>query len=246
MSSSSCRFSPFYAEFYDLEHTEISKEDWQQLASLIQEGPILEAMCGSGRYLVPLKERAVPIEGLEICPFMIQACRRKLQEKGLDCLLHQQDIEHMQIAQTYQLIFILAKSLSMISKEKLLPVFKRLYQHLYPGGRLFFDLWAIPEGDVPLQSCEEKIFYKEGKVLKMEEEFIYEPTRQRYLLTNRYFSLQDEIQVQLYEREEIEEKLLQAGFQIEKREDQAQFVKIQNQFFLQRFFRVIAKRLEGK
>lgn len=242
MSSCPFPFSPFYSEFYDLEHTEIPKEDWQKLRSLLQEGPVLEAMCGSGRYLVPLKEQSVDIEGLEICPFMLQACRQKLQGKGLMCPLYEQNIESMQIAQTYRLIFILAKSLSMLKKEKISEVFERLYRHLFPGGRLFFDLWAVPEGDVPLQNCEKKTFPKEGRILEMEEEFLYEPTLSRYLLTNRYFSSQDLIQVQLYEREEIEEKLLEVGFQIEKREDQAQFVQIQKQVFLQKSFRIVASR----
>src|SRR3990167_6439856 len=138
-------FSSFYAELYDQTNPQLIPEEFTRLLFYAKQakGVILEGMCGTGRVLIPLREQKIPVEGLDICPFMLHTCQSKLRGKSLTPKLHLQNIEQLSLPQTYELIFILAKSLSMLKKEQLPHVFQKIHAQLNPGGSFIFDLWDL-------------------------------------------------------------------------------------------------------
>ena len=44
-------------------------------------GPILEPMCGSGRFPIPLLQRGFIIDGADASPDMLRACRNHCQRR---------------------------------------------------------------------------------------------------------------------------------------------------------------------
>jgi len=53
-------------------------------------GPALEAMCGSGRFLVPLMELGMAVDGVDASPHMLEACRQRAKRRGVAPRLYEQ------------------------------------------------------------------------------------------------------------------------------------------------------------
>lgn len=95
-------------------------------------GPVLEAMSGSGRFLIPLLERGIDIDGADASPHMLQACRQHCQRKGLRPVLYQQLLPELALPRQYRFIFIPAGSFGLIvDRQAATDSLKRLYEHLF-------------------------------------------------------------------------------------------------------------------
>jgi len=104
-------------------------------------GPVLELMCGSGRFLIPLLEQGINIEGADASSDMLQACREKCAQKGLKPVLYQQCIEETDLPKKYRLIIIPARSfILIIDKQAALSSLRKIYEHLQTGGKLILDI----------------------------------------------------------------------------------------------------------
>ena len=76
-------------EAYDLdkpEAPEVELERWMRYAQSA-DGPVLEVMCGSGRFLLPLAVAGIDIDGTDASVDMLAACATKCREKKLSPLL---------------------------------------------------------------------------------------------------------------------------------------------------------------
>ena len=104
-------------------------------------GPVLEPMCGSGRFLIPLLERGTDIDGVDASPDMLDACRRKGASKGLEPVLYQQALQELSLPRRYGFMFIPYGSFGLIvDRQEAADSLKRLYEHLLPGGKLVLDV----------------------------------------------------------------------------------------------------------
>ena len=102
--------------------------------------PVLEVMSGSGRFLVPLLESGVDIDGVDLSADMLAACRAKCDERGLDPTLHQQSLHELDLPRRYGFAFCGGGSFGLIvdtaeAEESL----RRLFDHLLPGGALLIE-----------------------------------------------------------------------------------------------------------
>ncbi|TVR57890.1 MAG: class I SAM-dependent methyltransferase [Spirochaetaceae bacterium] len=79
-------------------------------------GPVLEPMCGSGRFLVPMMERGIDIDGVDASPDMLEACRAKCRERGLSPRLFEQTIERMSLPRRYDLVILPAASFCLLTE----------------------------------------------------------------------------------------------------------------------------------
>src|SRR3954451_11701159 len=95
-------------EFYDIDKPDAPPEALAFFADYAQraQGPILEPMCGSGRFLVPLRLRGFDIDGIDASSRMLEACRGKLTRLGLQATLLQQRIEAAEVPRRYALVII--------------------------------------------------------------------------------------------------------------------------------------------
>jgi len=105
-------------------------------------GRILEAMVGSGRFLIPLLEAGYVVEGVDVSADMLASCRKQCEERGFEPILYEADITELSLSNRYEAILIPAGSFQLIDERHVaMKVLERLYEHLEPGGRLMLDLF---------------------------------------------------------------------------------------------------------
>ena len=95
-------------EFFDLDKPVASLEEYAFFHHYLVQasGPILEPMCGTGRYLIPYLEEGFNIEGFDASPFMLKALYNKCAQKNLKPHVWEQFLEDIPTTKQYNLIFI--------------------------------------------------------------------------------------------------------------------------------------------
>jgi SAM-dependent methyltransferase len=124
--------------------------DFYRARAVRSVGPVLEPMCGSGRFLLPLLEAGVPIEGVDGSADMLAACRSRAERLGLAPTLYQQSLEELALPKLYGLAFIPSGSLGLIHRRSSLGSSLRgLRRHLNPDASLLIELVDAdsPESD---------------------------------------------------------------------------------------------------
>ncbi|MBP1966673.1 SAM-dependent methyltransferase [Paenibacillus aceris] len=106
------------------------------------KGPILEAMVGSGRVIIPLLESGLLVDGVDYSPEMLASCRQRCEDRKLVPHLYDSNLQELSLPNKYEAIIIPGGSFLLIEKrEESLNALRRLYQHLQPGGRLILDIF---------------------------------------------------------------------------------------------------------
>lgn len=129
-------------EFYDLTKPEAGPKEIAFYESLMRssKGPILEAMCGSGRLLIPLLKKGFVVEGVDNSFHMLESCRKRCEEQHLHAELYNQPLEALSLPKKYDLIFIAIGSFQLIHDEaEAQKALKSLAAALLPGGRLVLE-----------------------------------------------------------------------------------------------------------
>ncbi len=103
-------------------------------------GTVLEPMCGTGRFLVPMREAGIDIDGVDASPQMLRACRAKCAERGLEVDLREGLIEDLSPERGYAHALIPAGSFSLLSAESARAALNRLHECLLPGASLLIDV----------------------------------------------------------------------------------------------------------
>src|SRR6187402_3463754 len=130
-------------EFYDLDKPEEPADAFDFYLKYVQEaqGPILEPMCGSGRFLLPLLSRGFDVDGVDASSFMLEACRARAAQQGLAPELFQQTLEALELPRRYALAFIPAGSFGLITQQaQALEALRRLHAALLPEGKLVLEV----------------------------------------------------------------------------------------------------------
>jgi SAM-dependent methyltransferase len=129
-------------EAYDLDKPEAPEQElarWMQYAR-DANGPVLEVMCGSGRFLVPLAQAGIDIDGVDASDDMLEACIRKCKESGVTVSLTKQFVQDLDLRRRYALAFIAAGSFGLLIDEHDYRVgLRRVYEHLEPDGDLILE-----------------------------------------------------------------------------------------------------------
>lgn len=138
-------------EFFDLDKPKASAEEYAFFHHYIAQaqGPILEPMCGSGRYLIPYLEEGFDIDGFDASPFMMKSLRSKCAQKNLTPHVWEQFLEGVPTTKLYNLIFIPDSSFCLfLDPAHVKMCLQKIYSLLQEGGSFVFDLetvYAIPE-----------------------------------------------------------------------------------------------------
>ena len=130
-------------EFYDLDKPVAENEALEyylsEAANSIQ--PVLEPMCGSGRFLVPLMEHGILIEGTDASPEMLNSCESKCTSKNLKPVLYYQSLQEMILPKKYGMVFIPSGSFGLIIKDgDVKESLKRIISCLIPLGKLLIEI----------------------------------------------------------------------------------------------------------
>lgn len=132
-------------QMYDLDKPDAPEDAlafYQRYAEAAR-GPILEPMCGSGRFLVPLAQRGFDIDGADASPHMLAACRDKLARHGLNANVYEQFVHELDLPRKYRLVFIAAGSFSLlIDPGQVRDGLRRIAALTLPGGTFVVEVEA--------------------------------------------------------------------------------------------------------
>jgi 2-polyprenyl-3-methyl-5-hydroxy-6-metoxy-1,4-benzoquinol methylase len=133
-------------QFYDIDKPTAPKEalDFYLKYAEKANGPILEPMSGSGRFLLPLLERGYDIDGVDASPSMISACKKHGERMGLNPRVYEQFLNELDLPKQYSLVFLPVGSLGLIIEEEPLKnTLKKIHEHMLPGGTFVFEVDTI-------------------------------------------------------------------------------------------------------
>lgn len=114
-----------------------------RLAALADGGAALEFAIGTGRIAIPLRERGVPVSGIEIASAMLAKLRSKVDEATIPVVLG--DMTRATVPDKFALVFLVFNGISNVETQaEQVECFRNAARHLQPGGRFVIELW-VPE-----------------------------------------------------------------------------------------------------
>lgn len=114
-----------------------------RLAALAGTGAALELAIGTGRVAIPLRQRGVPVSGVEISAPMLARLREKASEAEIPVVLG--DMTQARVPGRFSLVFLVYNGISnVLSQAEQVECFRNAARHLAPGGRFLIELW-VPE-----------------------------------------------------------------------------------------------------
>jgi len=140
-------YGPLSAAFYDADKPRAGDEEVAWYAGRLPRdaGTILEAMCGSGRLLLPLAQAGFKLHGVDSSAAMLASCEARLRAAGHSPVLFRQDITGLNVPFRYAAAFIAAGSFQLLTDPLGARLaLERLRAHLLPGALLLLDL-VVPE-----------------------------------------------------------------------------------------------------
>lgn len=185
-------------------------------------GPVLEPMCGAGRFLIPFLVEGIEIDGTDASFEMLNRCMEKCKMKNLRPVLYYQKIQDLTLQRNYGFMFIPAGSFGLITEDnEIKESLKRMHYYLKPGGVLILEIqtpYQIPE--------KEKIYKREVKrdefskiqltsVTEIDTTNNIETTKYEYYNIdkgNQTITETETIKVKLYKIKEFTEILQSSGF----------------------------------
>lgn len=114
-----------------------------RLAKLAGHGHALEFAIGTGRVAVPLRERGIPVVGIEASPAMIAQLRTKVDEATIP-VVHG-DMATATAPGSYTLVYLVYNTISnLLTQAEQVMCFRNAARHLSAGGRFVIEL-GVPE-----------------------------------------------------------------------------------------------------
>lgn len=138
--------------FYDADRPRASAAEVAWYAEHLPRdaGPVLEAMAGSGRLLVPLLEAGVPVHGVDSSDAMLASCERRLACAGRTTRLYRQSVATLNLPSRYAAAYIAAGAFQLLADPvTALDALLRIRAHLVDPGLLLLDLFVPAQAEHP-------------------------------------------------------------------------------------------------
>ena len=136
------------AEFYDYVVPYQARQDAAFFVEAAQAsgGPVLEVGCGTGRVLIPTARAGSAVYGLDLSPYMLAVCERRLAQEPIEVQqrvqLDQADMRDFDLGQTFKLITIPFRPFQhLIEAEDQIACLRCIQRHLADDGRFILDLF---------------------------------------------------------------------------------------------------------
>ena len=190
-------YTGFVADHYDLLVPEDEGGSYVFFENVIREagGPALELACGTGRPILAFRSKGLDVEGIDSSADMLERCRRKAREMGVEVALHEQRMESFELDRRFRTVFVVSGSFMLLpDDESVLRSLRAIHRHLEPGGRVYLamHLPALGKGFQPGRDwvVNRKATREDGKVAQClarlarfdEAERVFETTLRYQLL----------------------------------------------------------------
>lgn len=193
-------------EFYDLTKPEALPRELAFYEALIRKakGPVLEAMCGSGRLLLPLLKKGLVVEGVDSSLHMLESCKTRADKLGLKTALYHQSLHNLSLPHKYDLIFIAIGSFQLIyDLKEAFSILQKLLQALLPSAKL------VLETSIPWDAIKDNV---EGESLAKQSK---EVTSERVASQLNHFTIVNTSKTAVY----FDEQLIKIKTRYEKKVD---------------------------
>ncbi len=211
-------------ETYDLSKPTPPEDAYAFYRSYVSntKGPILEPMCGTGRFLLPLLEEHFNVRGFDASEHMLNVLHVKAKSMGLKPNVWRGFVEELDQPKEYGLIFIPSGSFGLISDlDAAKLALKTFYDHLLNDGILVFEVGTLKSASNQMGVWRGAAYQrKDGKMiianflnLSLEENI--ETSIIKYELINGNHIVQTEIEtykLRLYEPQNLVTMIKNVGF----------------------------------
>jgi SAM-dependent methyltransferase len=143
------------AVYDDYEREEFNAEDIDAtvafLASLAGDGPALEFGVGTGRIALPLVQRGVPTNGIDLSRAMVAKLRAKPGGEDMDVAIG--DFATASVEGSFVLVYLVCNTImNLTTQDAQVACFRNAAAHLRPGGRFVIkvmvpELQRLPPGE---------------------------------------------------------------------------------------------------
>lgn len=214
-------------EYYDIDKPFPPQEalNYYLTTAKKAKGPILEPMCGTGRFLIPLSEAGYPVSGFDNSEQMLNVCRSKCRDKNLKVALKRSGFNDFNPSEKFNLIFIPSGSFCLLTDPNDAANGLRLiHEWLSIGGKFIFEVDTLnAAGTTPGIWRANWVRKSDGSLIVLNHASLFdekthiETTLCRYEHWKNNEIIQTEVEefcVKLYSIQEIEALLNQHGFKI--------------------------------
>lgn len=112
------------------------------LSTLAQGRPALEFAIGTGRIAIPLAEKGIPVDGIELSPHMVEKLRAKIKTHPINVTIG--DMSTTTTNQRYALVYIVFNTIfNLLTVDDQIHCFQNAAQHLTPDGYFVVET-ALP------------------------------------------------------------------------------------------------------
>lgn len=135
------------AEFYDLEPHRDGSDALLFYMKKAQDafGPVLEPMCGTGRFLIPMLRAGIDIDGFDASVDMLNHLYKKwaefsAEQPPVSCAY----VENVELLRQYKLIFVPYGSWGLITDiAASFSGLTKMFNALLPGGKFIFEIETV-------------------------------------------------------------------------------------------------------
>jgi len=219
-------FGPLAAQFHDT----APRAGGEELAVFLRHATgettlTLDAMCGTGRVLVPCLAQGAKLHGVDQSQAMLARCEANVAASAHAAALFRQDVAQLNLPFRYGCAFVAGGALQLITDPAAVhAALTRVRAHLVPPGTLLLDC-RIPGSDrqrlaAPLVEVR-TVKLADGSQIARRSETTWTPearlARAHHRYThrrgnNRIAEEHETIETTWYERDEIAEVVRAAGY----------------------------------
>lgn len=227
MNKHSEAYKSLCTEFYDLDKPAPPKDAFECYLRFAEQarGPILEPMCGTGRFLIPLVEKGHKVAGFDTSPDMLKGCRKKCKDRGLTPELHEASFETFRTTSQYDLIYIPSGSFChLLTSEQVSQALSWIADRLSANGKFVFEVETLKAVREPQGTWRGRWVTKpDGSIIMLNVLSDYNPTTRietgffRYELWEQNAITKTEVEVfhvRHYEPFEMDTLLIQHGLKV--------------------------------
>lgn len=189
----------------------------ERLAQLAGSGGALELAIGTGRVAIPLRQRGVPVTGIELSRPMVAQLRTKVDEATIPVIVG--DMASATAPGEFALVYLVYNTIAnLLSQAEQVACFRNAARHLSPGGCFVIELWVpelrrLPPGQTAV------VFHNEPGHIGVDT---YDVVRQT--VVSHHFRFDEQGRTQLFRTPhryvwpaELDAMAAQAGLELESR-----------------------------
>lgn len=162
--------------FYDATKQFASVRELAFYASFMKKTDrVLEAMCGSGRLLIPLMQQGYLVEGVDNSQAMLNRCIERAAAFNISPVIYNQSLESLDVPKRYDVVTIAIGSFQLITDRSLaLQSLQKLHEHMQSGGSLLVDVCDVKLGATA--ACTETVMLDDRSSISLSKEYTIDQT----------------------------------------------------------------------